>query len=534
MRIRSLTFFVALASVVAGCSDEVPYGSSLADCEATDPFPLQAGETIEADSCYRFGRDNLPFSNYVGGPMLTPKEMVEVFGTGVCSKHLDTCSPDDEMVGYCTADCVLTPQARRHMDEYNSAMNDGHCDGMSAMSQLIHTGYIDAAAFGASSTAHGLSKTDGLQREIARWWTTQVPVQQRHVYKDSTPGDALKYLDSLWNHEGMATLWIHYITDGHTAAHAMTPYAITRDESGTRRIHVYDSNDPKGMHFVEIDKAETKWTYQLTNGIFAGTEHSPNGFTEMRFVSDTARKDRYCWFCEESFADAVQDHMTLGGDMLARLEDEAGNPFVEKSAEGVWNSIGAELRFPYTNLDDHPLPSIVHDVTAPYKVRFTGAPAGGEPGRFLVSSPGGTMGIEGIFLMPDQHGIATVHPDTNELEYDASGTEEATLHVTAHHDTADYEFTLTIMAQTGHKMRFKNDELAEVLIVDLEAAHTSYDVTIGIERHMLDQLEKATFTKVPHGTIVEYTIAYGDFMNGISVDVDIDKNGIDFTETWMP
>ncbi|MBK9261653.1 MAG: hypothetical protein IPM54_17840 [Polyangiaceae bacterium] len=533
MRIRSLSFFVALASVVAGCSDEVPYGSSLADCEATDPFPLQAGETIEADSCYRFARDTFSFPNYVGGPMLGPKEMAEVFGTGVCSKHLDTCSPDDEMAGYCTAGCILTPQARRHMDEYNSAMNGGHCDGLSAMSQLIHTGYVDAQTFG-SSSAHGLSETDGLRREIARWWTTQVPVQQRGASQDKTPGDALKYLDSIWNSDGMATLWIHYITDGHTAAHAITPYAITHDESGTRRIYVYDSNDPTGVHFVEIDQAEKIWSYQLTNGLFAGTDHSPKGFTEMRFVADADRTDRYCWFCEESFADKVQDHVVLGGDMLARLEDEAGSPFVEKSAEGVWNLLNAELHFPFTNLDDQPLPSIVHDVNAPYKVRFTGASIGGEPGRLLVSSPGSTVGIEGIFLMPDQHGIATVHPDTNEIEYAASGTEEATLHVTAHHDAADYEFTLTIKAQSGHTMRIKNDEVAEILIVDLEAVDTSYDVTLGIERHMQGQLEKATFTQVPHGAVVEYTITYGEFKSGISVDVDIDKNGIDFTETWMP
>ena len=48
---------------------------------------------------------------------------------------------------------------------------------------------------------------------------------------------------------------------------------------------------------------------------------------------------------EQVIADDVQDHVTMGGDMLARLEDLAGNPLVEKSAEGVWKSINAELHF---------------------------------------------------------------------------------------------------------------------------------------------------------------------------------------------
>ncbi len=533
MRTRSFSFFISLALVVVGCSDEVPYSSSLADCDAKDPFPLKAGENIEADSCFRLTRDEFSFPNYSGGPMLSTKEMVEVFGSGVCSKHLVTCSTQDELAGYCTADCVLTPQARRHIDEYNVAMEVGLCDGLSAMSQLMHIGYVDAQDFG-SSSAYGLSENDKLQREIARWWTTQIPVQQRRVYKELTPADALKYLDRLWHDKVMATLWIHYFVEDHTAAHAITPYAITAEESGNRRLYVYDSNDPKGEHFVEIDPTETTWKYKLTNGAFAGTEYSPSGFAEMRFVPDADRTDRYCWFCEESFADDVQDHVILGGDMLARLEDQSHKVIVEKSANGVWNSTGAEVQFLVTNLDDRPLPSIVHEVHAPYLITFTGAPTGGEPGRFLVSSPGGTIGVEGIHLQPDKNGLATVHPDTNEIEYEASGTEEATMHITAHHDAADYEFTLTILAQNGHKMRFKNDELAAVLIVDLEAADPNYDVTIGIERHMLDQREEATFAHVAHGQSVEYAIRYGDFMHGISVDVDIDKDGVNFTETWMP
>ena len=440
---------------------------------------------------------------------------------------------NDENAGYCTPDCFLTPQARKHLDQYNSAMNYGHCDGLSAMSQLMHSGHLDAETFGGSS-AHDLSETDALQREIARWWTTQVPVQQRRVYRNSTPADALKYLDGAWYDNVMATLWIHYVADGHTAAHAITPYAITREANGVRRMYVYDSNDPDGVHFVEIDSSETTWKYELVNGIIAGTEQSPQGFHEMRFVADADRTDRYCWFCEESFADDVQDHVTMGGDMLARLEDLAGNPLVEKSAEGVWNSINAELHFAHTNLDDAPLPSIVHDVNSPYRIRFTGPPIAGVPARFLVSSPGATLGIEGIHLMPDMQGVATIHPATNDVEYEASGTEEATLHINAHHDLADYEFTLAIMAQNGHDMRLHNDKLAEVLVVDLEANDANYDVTISIERHMSDQVEKVTFAKTPHAAIVRYSIHYGDFTNGVSVDVDIDNNGIDFTETWMP
>lgn len=527
MRTSLFLISAALTTFLIGCGDE-PLGSSLGQCGNIDTSSLEG--TIDADSCFRLTPDAFGFENYADGENLTARELIEVFGTGVCSKHLTTCPLEEEQNGYCNETCVLTPQARRHMEMYNRSMANGHCDGLSAMSQLIHTGNL--LPFDGSPT-RDLSDTTALQHEIARWWTTQAPVQQRGVFRDMESNEALTYLNDLWAHRSMATLWIHYVDGEHTAAHALTPYAITSLPDGSRYLYVYDSNDPDADKHIVVRPNENVWEYEVKPGVFAGSAASPAGFRRFRFVSNEARLGRYCWFCEESFAEEAQDDVTLGGDAAAKLEDDAGK-LVEKIG-GEWTSEGVDLHFPFTNLEDHPLPSIMHEAGIPYRIEFTG-PTMDAPAYFLVSSPGGnTMSMEGIHLDPGAIGVATVHPSTNEINYEASGKEMATVHMSAHHDMADYAFLLTVQALAGHKIHLRNDEPNEVLVVSLEAPDNAYDVSIGIERHMQDLVEKATFVQAAHASMVEYRIKYGSFVNGVEVDVDIGKNGtIDMVETWMP
>ncbi len=528
MRTFLLFLSAALTTFLAGCGDE-PVASSLGQCGNIDTSSLEG--TIDADSCFRLSPDAFGFENYSGGANLTAREMIEVFGTGVCSKHLTTCTTDDEQIGYCNESCVLTLQARRHMDIYNRSMANGHCDGLSAMSQLIHAGSLPQ--FDGSPT-HDLSDSAALQHEIARWWATQSTVQQRGVFRDMESSDALAYLDDLWAHHSMATLWIHYVDGEHTAAHALTPYALTSLPDGSRYMYVYDSNDPDILKHLVVHPQQNEWEYEVKPGVWAGSAASPAAYRLLRFVSNEARIGRYCWFCEESFADETQDYMTLGGDAGAKLEDGAGK-LIQKVG-GDWSSEGGDLHFSLTNLDDKPLPSIMHEVSIPYRIEFTGPTSIDTPAHFIVSSPGGkTMSIEGIHLDAGAVGVATVHPGTNEIDYEASGKEMATVHISAHHDTADYAFLLTIQALAGHKIHLENDEPNEVLVVSLEAPSDMYDVSVGIERHMQDLVEKATFIQPAHASTVEYRIKYGSFVNGVEVDVDLGNDGIiDMVETWMP
>ena len=103
------------------------------------------------------------FENYgseAGATDLTPAELQRMFGDGVCASTAN-------------GGCLLTPPAQQWMEQINSYMGGGHCEGMAVLSALMYYDQIDPAQFG-NQTVHDLSvNNEDLQREIAYWWTTQ-------------------------------------------------------------------------------------------------------------------------------------------------------------------------------------------------------------------------------------------------------------------------------------------------------------------------------------------------------------------------
>lgn len=522
---------------LSACAATLPLFLSACSSPATLPTlpacegvaPPSGGELL-ADSCFRPSSDAFSFANYTDGLELTPTEMVQVFGTGVCSRQRKTC-PELAQGQPCQEPCLLTPQAQQHMDEYNRWLAGGRCDGLSAMSQLIHEGFTRAADFGAPSTFE-LSKTDGVERQIARWWATQIPVQHRGAYQTLGAKGATAFLIDVWAHESMATLWISYLSNGSMAAHALTPYAITSMPDGTQRLYVYDSNTPGEERFITLQPASDGWEYEVKKGELAGAAASPEGYNQMRFVVDEARVLRYCWFCDDSFADAVQDYVTLGGDAAVKLEDDAGK-LVDKAADGIWSAVGASIDFPLISTDERPLPTVRHDVITPYRLVFTG-PTQAEPSRFLVSSPGRTVGMTSIELGAGEQGVATIHPDTNEIDYLADGSDNVTFYAGDTTATADYELTFKLTTRPGHKVHLTNAEATETLVVSLEAPDDLYQPSLTIARAKNDAIDKATF-QIPPYTLAELTIRYSNFTQELSVDIDINKDGsVDSTMTIPP
>jgi len=116
------------------------------------------------DSGFKPDLYSFSFPNYRNLPQvtdLTSAEMQRMFGDKVCRSTAD-------------GKCILSPPAKRWMDQANQAMTYGHCEGMAVLSEFIYYNKIGANEFGGNLTRELAFNNSLLQREIAYWWTTQV------------------------------------------------------------------------------------------------------------------------------------------------------------------------------------------------------------------------------------------------------------------------------------------------------------------------------------------------------------------------
>lgn len=550
MRVSYLIFMGASVALFSGCSDELPPGTSAKNCLNLDRSMLE-GELV-ADSCFQMNPDAFSFENYNNGANLRVEEMIEVFGKGVCRTDGAMCSEAMATQGHCNAECVLTNMSLLHMRKYNEWIKAGRCDGMAAMSQLLYAGTIKNPP-GLSTFARELD--DALEHEIARWWTTQITVQQRGpgVYEDKEPSEVAGYLDYLWAHGSGATLWIYYVKNQKTAAHALTPYAITSPSDGVQRVYVYDSNAPGAVRYVELNLLSDTWSYDLDPGatekLQAGTDYSPPRLQKLRFVSNEARVGRYCWFCENTFANAAQNLVTLSRDVPARVFDKT-KELARKTEQGAWTfAEDVELHFPLANLDDTPLPSLIFEPSEPYQVEFESSVDDAQ-GEISVSLPGDVaMGIHGIQSPQGKMGIigiATVDPGivTPAIKYQANDAANVTLHWAALRQGADqtmvdHAFRVTMKGPAAGVVSLRDDAGTGEVKIDFEtiaANYAAFDLRFEVVRTDANGFVKTDeFSWAPEGQKVAYGIALKAMNDSIDVKVDVNADGsIDMTQNLMP
>jgi hypothetical protein len=550
MRTSCLLLIGVFSALLTGCGDEMPPEASKKSCPNLDRSMLE-GERV-ADSCFQLNPDAFSFQNYTDGANLRVEEMIEVFGNGVCRSDNAACSDEMQAHGQCNADCVLTNKSLIHMRKYNEWIKAGRCDGMAAMSQLLYSGTIENPK---GTSTFALERDKNLEHEIARWWTTQVTVQQRGsgVYEDKETSEAAGYLDYLWSHGSGATLWVYYLKNQKTAAHAVTPYAITSPTEGMQRIYVYDSNAPETLKYVELNLTSGKWTYDLDPGatekVQAGTDMSPPRLNKLRFVSNQARVGRYCWFCENTFANVSQNLVTLSRDVTARVFDKTKD-LAQKTEQGSWTvDNDVELHFPLANLDDTPLPSLIFEPTEPYEIEFDSA-ADAEQGELTVSVPGNvTMGVYGIQNAPGKSGIigtATVDPAmaAQEIKYQANDAAKVTLHWAALREDAnqslvDHAFRVTMKSPAAGLVSLRDDETTGEVKIGFETTdpnYSAYELEFEIVRTDASGFVKTDeFSWAPEAQKVAYGITTNVMNDSIDVKIDVNADGsIEMTQNRMP
>lgn len=187
-------------------------------------------------------------------------EMIALYGeSNVCSK-----------VG--ATKCDVTPKARLIRDVINGLLQNGRCEGLSALGALYMTSRGPApVTFGAGSVQELTPSVDSFADVIDYWWATQFMENVLNASKASRGADVESVLktviDGLATGKGV-TLGL-YAKEG---AHSVLPVAVTRTEANLYVVHVWDSNNPRALGRVSVDTASGTWKYRggrVNNGATA-------------------------------------------------------------------------------------------------------------------------------------------------------------------------------------------------------------------------------------------------------------------------
>ncbi len=245
------------------------------------------------DSGFRPEIDGFGFANYGnerGTVNLTPVEMRRLFGDRVCASLKD-------------GKCTLKPAARQWMEEANSAMDGGHCEGMAVLSQLFYYNQIEPGQFGSARVNDLPSNNKALQREIAYWWVTQSTDPGSRIKVDESPREVVNtLLEAIRLGANAPEWWVLgiYQPDG-SGGHAITPIGLENKGNGKYDILVYDNNWPDETRRLHIDTVANTWSYQAsTNPDEAEALYEGDDSTDtLEVVAITPRlREQECTFCK--------------------------------------------------------------------------------------------------------------------------------------------------------------------------------------------------------------------------------------------
>lgn len=261
-----------------------------ANCTNLNAPELGEGKLC-VDNGFRINDDDFAFTNWgrslQADANVTVQTLVDLFGRStVC-----TAGPDNE--------CVLRPATLQKLEEWNTALSGGRCEGLAALSTRFFMNLDHPSMFRAdASTVADLQRGDGsLDAALVYWWATQFLPEVADRAAASRQRSPLELVDDvivgLANSVGY-TVGMYFGTSGHS----VTPFAVTQ-RGPQFVIHVYDNNFPGERREILIDTTTNTWTYLNASTRIDGKKIDWEGGTgTLELTPMSARKGPFrCSFC---------------------------------------------------------------------------------------------------------------------------------------------------------------------------------------------------------------------------------------------
>lgn len=198
-------------------------------------------------------QDGFSFPNW--NDVDSPHSSVDIQMLVAMFGHSVVCKPGP------TISCTPTPRALHLINEWNTALRGGRCEGMAVLSEQMFIDLVQPSDFDYSvHTVAQLSRGNKqLEKEITYWWATQFTddiSDIAHTSRQDSPSAIVQQLV-----HGLATSAGYTLAlYDHGMGHSLTPFAVSKTSDGWR-IHVYDNNYPGVDNHIDVNSSTEQWTY---------------------------------------------------------------------------------------------------------------------------------------------------------------------------------------------------------------------------------------------------------------------------------
>ena len=502
--------------------------------QSTEDIPSERPGTVIYDLGFRPDQNGFSFENYgddIQVTNLTADEMRRMFGDQVCSRL----NGDD---------CTLTPPAQQWMEQINSAMAGGHCEGMAVLSLMMYAGQITPDQFGGGLASELDINDENLQREIAYWWATQTTAPTAESVIRGTPMEIMETIQEMDANGETYTIGIY--KEDFSGGHAITPFGVKDVQDGLYTILVYDNNYPGEVRELLIDSRDNTWLYEAaTNPQVESELYTGNAETQTLDLTPTSSRlgAQQCPFCEDGYGALsgaklaapaqAYNQIFLDGKGRILISDEDGNRLGYVDGKIINEIPGASFNA-YRMGASMEAPDPIYSIPAGLNVTVTidgrALDANSETDLILIG-PGFSIGVEGIVLEPGQVDTVEFLPNDQMLIY-STDQDESPYIVVAIEDRAgaDYYFEVQGMdMQGGGEITVWLDTKAGDLLINTEKLKNEGDFAFYMTR-ISDEFEEEFYAEgilLRAGAVVYINYAEWTDANpeGLYFDVDLDGDG---------
>jgi hypothetical protein len=287
------------------------------------------------DNGFRIKSDDFSFKNWgrslSADANVTAQTLIDLFG------HDSVCvaGPKDT--------CILRPAAIQKLDEWNTALNGGRCEGLAALSTRFLLRMDLPSTFQANATSVSALSQDNvkLNTSVVYWWATQFLNEVTDHAATSRGLSPLRLVDDLIQGIAHSVGYTVGIYNG-PSGHSLTPFAVTQ-RGDDFVIHVYDNNHPGERFELFVNSKTNQWRYPNAFRNVDGSSNTWMGSTgTLELTAMSTRKGPFqCSFCNSSSARSPHVVTLASRDIRASgfIEISTDNGVIRTSPTAVENSI---------------------------------------------------------------------------------------------------------------------------------------------------------------------------------------------------